>query len=253
MTNNPNEKNIKNMKNRLHFESKYFDDIDSISDTDNYFLPVLNFVRRFVNFDEARVLDVGCGTGIFLSPLVSWGCNELYGVDGYTDVADRAIQRGYKDVVAVQDLSSSPLPFGDEIFDVVICKDVFEHLVFPDYTLKEITRTLKKGGFFILHVPNHFPLYGRLKFLLTNNLDTFNYFPGATRFNFPHIRFFEHREFLGTCVQNGYSLVKDLSFLFPVVPFINRFVFLQPLVKFAVDRWPNQFAGGFTLVLEKNQ
>ena len=101
-------------------------------------------------------------------------------------------------------------------------------------------------------MPNHFPLYGRLKFVLTNNLDTFNYFPGASRFNFPHIRFFEHRGFLTACNENGFSLVSDLSYLFPVIPLLNRFKFLQPLIRVVVSRFPNQFAGGFTLVLVNN-
>ena len=240
------------MKNKTHFENKYFDDIDSISASDNYFLPVLKEVKKIVNFKTAKVLDVGCGTGVFLLPIVSWGCSELYGVDGHTPVADRAIQRGYRDVLAVEDLSSCSLPFSDETFDLVVCKDVFEHLVCPEFALGEIRRVLKKGRLLLLHVPNHFPLYGRLKFVLTNNLDTFNYFPGASRFNFPHIRFFEHRGFLTACNENGFSLVSDLSYLFPVIPLLNRFKFLQPLIRVVVSRFPNQFAGGFTLVLVNN-
>jgi len=239
-------------KSKIHFEDKYFDDIDSISESENYFLPVLEEVKRKVDFETAKVLDVGCGTGVFLLPVVLWGCNELYGVDGHTSVAGRAIRRGFRDVVAVEDLSSSSLPFSDETFDLVICKDVFEHLVCPEFTLREIRRVLKKGGLFLLHVPNHFPLYGRLKFVLTNNLDTFNYFPDASRFNFPHIRFFEHSGFLTTCCQNGFSLESDLSYLFPAIPLLFRFKVLHPLLRKLVSRFPNQFAGGFTLILKKN-
>lgn len=43
--------------------------------------------------------------------------------------------------------------FPDESFDVVITQDVFEHLPDPELAIKEIARTLKKGGVFIATIP----------------------------------------------------------------------------------------------------
>jgi len=43
--------------------------------------------------------------------------------------------------------------FEDKMFDLVITQDVFEHLPKPDLALKEIYRTLKKGGYFISTIP----------------------------------------------------------------------------------------------------
>lgn len=43
--------------------------------------------------------------------------------------------------------------FGDELFDIVITQDVFEHLYDPEKAFKEIARTLKRGGAHILTVP----------------------------------------------------------------------------------------------------
>lgn len=43
--------------------------------------------------------------------------------------------------------------FEDESFDLVVTQDVFEHLPYPDRAIKEVVRTLKKGGYFISTIP----------------------------------------------------------------------------------------------------
>lgn len=45
------------------------------------------------------------------------------------------------------------MPFQDETFDVIICNHVLEHIKDDDLALKEIYRSLKKGGFAILQIP----------------------------------------------------------------------------------------------------
>jgi SAM-dependent methyltransferase len=43
--------------------------------------------------------------------------------------------------------------FADELFDIVITQDVFEHLFHPDLAIREIARTLRMGGAHICTVP----------------------------------------------------------------------------------------------------
>ncbi|WP_457798001.1 class I SAM-dependent methyltransferase [Methylocystis sp. S23] len=43
--------------------------------------------------------------------------------------------------------------FPDEVFDVVITQDVFEHVFRPDLAIKEIARTLRPGGATLMTVP----------------------------------------------------------------------------------------------------
>jgi SAM-dependent methyltransferase len=234
-----------------HFPGKYFEEIDQISEQDNYFTPVLRDVLLKIEVRNARVLDVGCGTGLFLKPLIVAGCTQLYGVDGPQDFTDRAIRRGYKDVTVVTDLNISPLPGANGSFDLVVCKDVFEHLLNPTHALSEISRVLKKDGLLLLHVPNHFPLIGRIKFLFTNNIDTFSFFKKESRWTFPHIRFYEHRDSLQVLAAHNFSLVLDLSHHFQAIPILSRFKLLRSLRKYLVDHFPNQFAAGFTFLVKK--
>ena len=42
------------------------------------------------------------------------------------------------------------LTFADEVFDIFITKDVFEHILAPDKAYREIWRVLKPGGVHIL-------------------------------------------------------------------------------------------------------
>ena len=241
---------IKNKKQ--HFANIHFEDIDNMYQSQNYFLPVLQESIKNINLKKSYILDVGCGTGIFLQPLIDSGCLNCYGVDGANDYVNRAIDRGYKDIKLVNDLCSEDLPFEKDFFDFVICKDVFEHLINPIYVLKNIRRVLKKKGFFLLHVPNHFSLYGRLKFVFTNNIDTFSFFKNENRWTFPHIRFYEYDDSIKILSENGFALEKDLSYNFPSFPILSRFKIFKPFLKYLVKNYPNQFAGGFTFLLTKN-
>lgn len=234
-----------------HFAGKYFEEIDKISEQENYFTPVLLEVLSKLDIKNAIVLDVGCGTGLFLKPLIIAGCTHLYGVDGAQEFIDRAIRRGYKEVSVVVDLNTSPLPGANERFDLVVCKDVFEHLINPEHTLSEIARVLKKDGLLLLHVPNHFPLIGRLRFLFTNNIDTFSFFREESRWTFPHIRFYEHHDSLKVLTSHNFSLVLDLSHHFQAVPILSRFNFLRSVTKYLTSHFPNQFAAGFTYLVKK--
>ncbi len=238
-------------KTTTHFANKYFEDIDEISEENNYFFPVLKDVSKIVDFKNSRILDVGCGTGLFLAPIIASGVKACIGVDGPTEFSERAIRRGYQDVYVVDDLSSSSLPFAEESFDFVICKDVFEHLLDPIHALESIKGVLKEDGYFLLHVPNHFPLYGRLKFLFSNNVDTFSFFKGESRWSFPHIRFYEYQDSMTILSQHGFVLVSDLSYHFPAIPILPNFKVFHPIMKYLVRKFPNQFAAGFTFLLSK--
>jgi SAM-dependent methyltransferase len=48
----------------------------------------------------------------------------------------------------------SHLPFGNGVFDVVLCYNVVEHLADPAQTLREFARLLAPGGALILRTPN---------------------------------------------------------------------------------------------------
>ena len=176
-----------------HFSNELIDDISGDPEN-NYFTPVLNQVLDRIPMPN-KVLDVGCGNGLFTSAIKKKISCRLTGVDGSEHALSHAYKSGFDEVYIINDFSIDSLSSETSSMDFVICKDVLEHLICPEQLVSEISRVVRNGGFVLLHVPNHFPIIGRLKLLFQNTIDPFYFFPDAERWNFPHIRFYDKRVF----------------------------------------------------------
>lgn len=92
------------------------------------------------------VCDLGCGDGSILQAL-SPKIKEGYGIDKESSDFKKGNLRFIRgDITEI-------LPFGSEQFDVILFLAALEHLVSPDFILKEAYRTLKKEGLFVLTTP----------------------------------------------------------------------------------------------------
>ena len=236
-----------------YFKNEYIDDIDSKKEN-NYFSPVWIDVLKLVEF--SNLLDVGCGNGVFSANLKKTVDCHLTGVDGNEYALKEALINGFDETHIVEDLCKNRLPFNSESFDMVVCKDVLEHLIFPDKLVKEIYRVCNNNGYFLVHVPNHFTLKGRIKFLFNNDIDPYNWFPDAKRWNHPHIRFYTYESILELLTLNNFKLIKNLSFHFHSLPYfpgrIRKLLpFKKQIEKKLSLKYPSQFAQGFTLLMEK--
>lgn len=110
--------------------------------------------RRFDGFppyiDGGRLLDVGCGAGSYLYSLRELGW-EVQGVETDQQAASYA-----KNTLGLE-VFSGPLEeagFPGGHFDVVIMRQVLEHLRDPAGTLEEVYRVLKDPGKLIVELPN---------------------------------------------------------------------------------------------------
>lgn len=236
---------------KSHFDNKYFQAIEEVAHQNNYFLNVLDRLNDSIDLKGMSVLDVGCGSGAFISPILKFGVNNLVGVDGPNSFSDLCLKRGYGSVDFVEDLCTDALPFYNEKFDLIIAKDVFEHLINPEFALSEVYRVLKPGGFFLFHVPNHFTLKGRVKFLVTNNIDTYCFFPESTRWNYPHVRFYRYRDTLDFMKKNQMLLHKNYCDLYFDFPLINRVPILQKAFSKMAIKNPDAYASALTLLFKK--
>ena len=236
--------------NCKHFSEKYIDEIAKVDLVSNYFSPVwLDVVSVTGNFE--CMLDIGCGTGQFAAEAKArTGC-IIYGVDGSDYALRQAKKIGFESLKLISDFNVDCLPFETEKFDFCLCKDLLEHLLRPEFVLRESHRVLKTNGFLLVHVPNHFTLSGRIRFVFTNEIDTNRYFPGACRWDFPHIRFFTHESLLELLALEGFQVVMDLSHHFPAVPGGRNLVPFSNLRKKMARLYPSQFAEGFTFLARK--
>lgn len=99
----------------------------------------------------SKILDVGCGTGRFVSNSPS----RIKGVDHNKESVEECIKKGY-DVVRADVIK---LPFEDSLFDGVHCSHVIEHLQ-PNEAYKllsELVRVLKKNGILVIRTPLLYP------------------------------------------------------------------------------------------------
>ena len=221
-----------------HFDNKFFDDIDERI-SDNYFSPIMDYAIGQIQVNN--VCDVGCGNGFFTGNIKkSFNCKSLIGIDSNKYALNQASELDFDELFQIGDFNSDRLPIDSNSMDLVICKDVLEHLINPIFLVNEINRILKPGGYLLLSVPNHFPLWGRIKFLLNNNIDTFHYFPDSDRYEFPHIRFYTLSSIKKLLSVSNFIIEENLSFFFINPPIIHKVmpVWLKKLVaKISTDNF----------------
>jgi SAM-dependent methyltransferase len=95
-----------------------------------------------------RVLDIGCGTGIFMRSLQSYG--TVFGLDLAADALRFCQQR---QLVQLVQGDGASLPFYANTFDLVTANDLLEHLDDDRASLQEFRRVLKPGGRAVIFVP----------------------------------------------------------------------------------------------------
>lgn len=120
----------------------------------------IQYDAEFFKLTEANegmsVLEIGCGTGLFLRYLEDRGFAEIVGVD---------MDPGLEDVLS--DLKTAEIHFGDVLevlkkplagrkFDRIVMLDVAEHIQFENLVrlLSDLKADLKPGGQLLLRVPN---------------------------------------------------------------------------------------------------
>jgi SAM-dependent methyltransferase len=107
---------------------------------------VRRMLRRYAR-PQARMLDVGCGTGATTAALANLGM--ISGIDMGPAALRYARARG----LAVARGSAEHLPARSAAFDVVVALDVLEHLDDDRRALLEILRVLRPGGILVTTVP----------------------------------------------------------------------------------------------------
>ena len=141
--------NYKNMADLLYLQEE-----EGRRRSARFILKELNKFKK-----TGRLLDIGCATGFLLSEAQKAGF-EVYGVE----ISEWAVKYA-QDTLKLKNvfcgkLDEAEFPAG--YFDVVVLKDVIEHLPDPKNTLIEIRRVLKSNGLICVNTPDIASLASRV-------------------------------------------------------------------------------------------
>lgn len=101
----------------------------------------------------ARVLELGCGTGLILERIAKVA-KEAVGIDLSEGMAERARERG----LDVHLGSVTDLPFADESFDLAYSFKVLAHVPDIETAIREAVRVTRPGGHLLLELYNPWSL-----------------------------------------------------------------------------------------------
>jgi SAM-dependent methyltransferase len=150
----------------------------------------LEMIRRFVPLEDARVLDIGCGLGMYVRRFSDF-TSRAFGIDIDVERVKRGAREGVRGLTLAV---AEALPFADNVFDGVLLNEVIEHVRSDRETLAEALRVTRPGGRIVIFAPNRFYpfethgiyLGKRYKF---GNIPLVNYLPDPLRNRLvPHAR-----------------------------------------------------------------
>jgi len=154
----------------------------------------LALIRHYTDLEQARILDIGCGLGMYVKRLSEFS-DEVYGVD----VDPAKVAEAQKHFADIREAPAEELPFSDAYFDMVLLHEVLEHVTDDYQAVKEAYRVTKAGGRLVIFVPNRlYPFEthgvywrGRYRF---GNIPLVGYLPAVLRSRLcPHVRAYTAR------------------------------------------------------------
>ena len=107
---------------------------------------VFGMAYEFIENGQS-ILDIGIGTGLGSIPFYKAGL-RIYGMDLSTNMLEACRKKGIAHELQQHDLTKSPYPYHDEMFDHAICVGVLNHFdnLLPIFS--ETSRILKRKGTF---------------------------------------------------------------------------------------------------------
>lgn len=159
------------------YSSEYYDSFypeKNLGEQRLLFQERLEMLENLREDKKGKVLDVGCGRGVFLEVAKErgWDC---IGQEFSRDAAMTLETRLGVEIFVCNNLSEAK--FQPESFDLVNMNHVLEHIYEPVKTIREIYRILKPGGIFYCEVPRQSNFLNLLSNIFGKRDFGFSYLP----------------------------------------------------------------------------
>ena len=166
---------------------------------------------------KTRVLVDGCGAGMYVKALADAGM-QSYGIDIEAEHLQLALMNCPG--ASLQMAACEHLPYGDDLFDLVLSHEVLEHVQDDRAAAHEMVRVLRPGGRAVIFAPNRlypFETHGHYwkGTYHFGNTPLINYLPDLLRNRLaPHVRAYTPRSLLDLFIGTP-ARVRYLTQIFP--------------------------------------
>jgi ubiquinone/menaquinone biosynthesis C-methylase UbiE len=152
----------------------------------------------------SHILDIGCGSGRHTCEAYRLPEAVVVGADlNFEDILEARGRLQFHDQVAEHGGGSwqlnmadiRGLPYRSQVFDLVICSEVMEHILDEKPAVMELARVLKPGKYLALSVPRYLP--ERICWLLSHEYHQVNQ---------GHVRIYRREEIVSLLERAGFTL-----------------------------------------------
>ncbi len=128
-----------------HYQEQY-------QHTVNYLIPYFKVVLP-VDIEQMNILEVGCAEGGFIDVLQQTNKN-VQGIELEASRVETALDKNPDLKIQVGDITDSRLAEKlDQQFDLIVIRDVIEHIPNKDAAFRNLSELLKSGGFLYMTFP----------------------------------------------------------------------------------------------------
>lgn len=199
----------------------------------------VEIIKKYLPTANAKVLDIGCGGGLFLSLLAREG-SQAVGIE-LSDSRAQYAKINYGLEVYKRPIESEFWQVGyKDAFDAVTLWDVIEHVNYPFQTLQCAANVLKPGGLLLIDTPCRDSLYhqvGELTYRLSGGrLPTFLNAMYSSHL-FGHKQIFSTGEMKDMFASSGLEVVQLQKFhelSFPYDFYLKKLLRSEALVRLSL-------------------
>jgi len=204
---------------------------------DNHFAKIVNRRKKYsfslldqvLDNNVETVLDVGCGSGVYLKEFMEKGYNVI-GMDLSEAMLHKVRESlEHYDGWKLYQGDIEQIPLKDNEVDIIVCMGVLPYLLKDDKAIEELFRVLKPNGYLLISATNWFRLdqyHTLLKIFFKKMIGKYpeikEHQPGLSYTspwflnNPPHYRFkaYNIRKFKKYMSQKGFLLIEGLTYGF---------------------------------------
>jgi 2-polyprenyl-6-hydroxyphenyl methylase/3-demethylubiquinone-9 3-methyltransferase len=134
--------------------SKHWWDAEGALKTLHHINPTrFEFIKKYLNVHDKKILDVGCGGGILSETLAREGA-QVTGIDAEQDAILIAQNHAVQENLQIEYICTPIETMEEAFFDAIVCMEMLEHVADPALVINHCARLLKHEGYLFLSTIN---------------------------------------------------------------------------------------------------